>query len=97
MPKAEQILWQYLKGKQLSGYKFRRQYSVGAFIVDFYCIEAKLAIELDGDSHFEEGVAGYDQKRQRFIENLGIRVLRFTNHEIYFDLDNVLEVIKTKL
>lgn len=49
--KAESLLWQQLKGKQVAGFKFRRQYSVGKFVLDFYCAERKLAIELDGSSH----------------------------------------------
>jgi very-short-patch-repair endonuclease len=55
MTKAEFIMWQKLKGKQLEGYKFRSQYGVGQFVVDFYCTELKLAIEIDGESHFQDG------------------------------------------
>ena len=55
MPKAELILWSRLKNKRLNEYKFRRQYSVAQFVIDFYCPKLKLAIEVDGDSHFSEG------------------------------------------
>lgn len=93
MTKAEFPVWQKLKGKQLEGYKFRRQYSIGSFVIDFYCTELKLAIEIDGDSHFEEGVREYDRERQAFIESVGIRFLRFTNDEVYGNLEGVLERI----
>ena len=79
MTKAEFLLWQKLKGKQLEGVKFRSQYGVGQFVVDFYCTELKLAIEIDGESHFQDGAQEYDQERQAFIESVGIRFLRFTN------------------
>ena len=95
--KAEFIIWQKLKGKQLEGYKFRRQYGVGSFVVDFYCTELKKAIEIDGDSHFEEGAQEYDPERQAFIESVGIRFLRFTNDEVYGNLEGVLERITQEI
>ncbi len=101
MPKAEVLLWMKLKGKQLNGYKFRRQYSMGAYIVDFYCPELHLSIELDGDSHFLNNASvQYDQARQQWIESLGISVLRFTNTDVYQNMDamvlKIMEVIKSK-
>ena len=92
MPPAEVHLWQRLRQQQL-GHKFRRQYSVGTYVLDFYCVEAKLAIELDGESHYVAGAKDRDEPRQRFIERFAIRVLRFTNTEIYENLEGVLEVI----
>lgn len=97
MPRAELLLWTHLKGKQLAGLKFRRQYSVVKYIVDFYCPKLKLAIEIDGDSHFENKVELLDPKRQRYIESFGIRVLRFTNHDIYYDTEKVLKKITEAL
>lgn len=97
MTKAEFLLWQKLKGKQVEGVKFRSQYSVGWFVVDFYCTELKLAIEIDGDSHFQDGAQEYDQERQAFIESVGIRFLRFTNNEVYGNLEGVLERIIQKI
>jgi very-short-patch-repair endonuclease len=97
MTKAEFIIWQKLKGKQIEGCKFRSQYSVGKFVVDFYCTELKLAIEIDGDSHFQEGAQEYDRERQAFIESVGIRFLRFTNDEVYKNLEGVLEIISLKV
>jgi len=97
MTKAEFMLWQKLKGKQLEGVKFRSQYGVGQFVVDFYCTELKLAIEIDGDSHFQDGVQEYDQERQAFIESIGIRFLRVTNDNVYKNLEGVLERIIYKI
>jgi len=93
MPKAEQMVWYFIRNRQLGGYKFRRQYGVGKYVVDFYCPELKLALEIDGDSHFEKGAAEYDRKRQQYIESFGIRFLRFTNLDIYESMDGVAEVI----
>jgi very-short-patch-repair endonuclease len=93
MPPAEARLWSRLRARQVLGRKFRRQYSVGPFSLDFYCVEEKLAIELDGDSHFSPEARESDAQRQHFIESFGIRFLRFTNHEVYDNLDGVLEVI----
>jgi very-short-patch-repair endonuclease len=93
MPDAEVILWSRLQGRQLLGCKFRRQYSVGSFTIDFYSVEVKLGIELDGDSHFQPGAAEYDRKRQQFIESFGIRILRILITDIYENLDGVLEMI----
>ena len=64
MPKAEVILWEKLSRKQMHGYKFRRQYGVDQYILDFYCPRLKLAIEIDGDSHFVTGAEDYDKERQ---------------------------------
>jgi len=97
MPPAEIILWSRLKGRQLEGYKFRRQYSVEHFVIDFYCPELKLAVEIDGDSHYtsphpllgKEGNKGRlsDIQRQIQIEAFGIQFLRFTNREVYENLE----------
>ena len=82
-PPAEVILWQRLRGEQIAGYKFRRQFSIGAYIVDFYCPRARLVIEIDGPTHEGEEVEIYDTNRQAYIESLGIRVLRFRNEQVY--------------
>lgn len=93
MPKAEVILWAHLKNKQLHGYKFRRQYSVGPYIVDFYCPRLKLAIEIDGPTHFTKQAKRYDLQRQRYIESFGIRFLRVTNLDVYENIEGVIERI----
>jgi very-short-patch-repair endonuclease len=91
--RAETMLWNRLRGKQINNLKFRRQASVGPYVLDFYCPELKLALELDGPSHDSEEAQAYDRERQRYIEALGIRFLRFTNAEIYINLEGVLSAI----
>ena len=92
-PKAEQLIWYYLKGKHLHGFKFRRQYSVGPFVIDFYCPELRLAIEIDGDSHFQKGAEECDKRRQKYIEKHNIQFLHFNNVDVYKNIDGVLETI----
>ncbi len=91
--KTEEKLWQYLKNKYMNNLKFRRQYSFGYYIVDFYCKEKKLVIEIDGDSHFTEEGKEYDKQRSFYLESLGLKVLRFTNNEIHENFEEVLEKI----
>ena len=92
---AEATLWKFLKSKQLDGRKFRRQFSVENYILDFYCHAEKLAIELDGIYHFSAAGYQYDSERTAFLNNLGIKVIRFENCEVFNALENVLEVIKS--
>src|SRR5262249_26219551 len=93
MPSSEVLLWSKLRSRQLLGRKFRRQYSVGPYCINFYCPEIRLAIELDGDSHFTDEAKRYDRERQAWIESFGIRFLRFTNTDVSENLDGVLHVI----
>jgi very-short-patch-repair endonuclease len=74
---AEAVLWTYLQKRKLLGKKFRRQCSVGPYIVDFYCPEVGLVIELDGSPHFGPNAAEYDQQRTEYLEKAGLRVIRF--------------------
>ena len=97
MPPAEVILWSKLRGKGLQGCKFRRQYSIGPYIVDFYAPQLNLAIEIDGDSHYVDGAQQRDQVRQAFIESADVTVLRFTNYDIYDRLEGVIEKILEKI
>ncbi len=90
MPTAEVLLWNKLRNKGLSGLKFRRQYGVQKFVIDSYCPKLKLAIEVDGESHFNEAAGVRDEQRQAIIESFGITFLRFTNRDIYENLDGVL-------
>ena len=92
---AEQVLWKRLRRRQLFGYHFRCQHPIGPFIVDFACTQARLAVEVDGDSHGER--RAYDAVRTRYLEREGYRVLRFTNREVSFELDAVLEAIAVAL
>jgi len=93
MTPAEKRLWLKLRARQLLGTKWRRQYSIGPYIVDFYCPMARLAVELDGDSHFGDGAEKRDAQRQAYLEQFDIRVIRFGNHDIHHRLPMVLEAI----
>jgi very-short-patch-repair endonuclease len=89
---AESKLWWRLRGKQL-GAKFRRQHSIDAYIVDFYAPSCKLAVEVDGDSHFTAQAVGYDAQRTAHLARFGIEVLRFANTEVFENIEAVLEAI----
>lgn len=93
MPNAEILLWWKIRNRQIGGYKFRRQYGVYGYVVDFYCPKLKLAIEIDGETHITPEQLRYDQKRQKFIESLGIKFLRFCNMDVYENIEGVVEEI----
>lgn len=95
--KAEQLLWKQLKDSRFLNLKFRRQQGIGRYIVDFYCSDCKLAIEIDGDSHFEENAEEYDRIRTEFLNSEGIRVVRFTNTDVYKNMNGVLEKLKIEI
>ncbi len=88
---AEQKLWAALRYKQLEGLRFRRQHPIGRFIVDFCCVAHKLVIEVDGDSHALQ--ANYDEARTAHLQDLGYKIIRFTNDQIHHQLDAVLAEI----
>jgi very-short-patch-repair endonuclease len=90
---AENILWKYLRNRQLGGHKFRRQMVLGKFIVDFFCSESQLVIEVDGDTH--SGREGYDTQREAWLKAQGLTVIRFTNKDVAENLEAVLEIILT--
>jgi len=90
---VERILWSKLKGKQFLGHKFRRQHGIGPFIVDFYCHECKLAIEIDGATHWTGEAKEYDRRREKYIGQYGVHFLRFTNSAIAENLHGVLIAI----
>lgn len=96
MPQPERKLWFYIRNKQL-GIKFRRQHSIGKYVVDFFCCELKLAIEIDGNSHFTEQAQAYDHQRTRDLNKIGIKVLRFTNNEVNQNLEEVLVKIMNSI
>jgi very-short-patch-repair endonuclease len=91
---AEAALWALLKGKQVEGRKFRRQHSIGYYIIDFYCPLEKLAVELDGQHHFTEEGQAHDKERTRYLSTLNIRVVRFENEEVFQRPEEVLAEIK---
>ncbi len=92
---VENKLWSQLRGRQVSGVKFRRQHPIGPFIVDFCCVERDLVVELDGGQHAERNAA--DERRPRLIERSGYRVLRFWDNEVLINLYGVLERISEAL
>lgn len=77
----EKALWRTLRGRRFAGFKFRRQHTVGGHILDFYCADAKLAVELDGSQHGHPDGMHRDAEREKFLEEQGIMTLRFWNHE----------------
>ena len=93
LTRAETLLWHKLRGKRMSGYRFRRQYPIECFIVDFACLSEKLAIEIDGTSHDEEEACAYDAQRTYYLENLGWHVLRFKNDDVFDDVGEVVEAV----
>lgn len=97
---AEATLWRAIRNRNL-GYKFRRQHPINRFIIDFYCAQAKLCIELDGESHFEADQMEYDAARTEFLEYLGYKVIRFTNNDVRYTLnavvDEIARVIESRL
>lgn len=95
MTEAESYLWQHLRARQIHDLKFRRQHPVGNYILDFACIEAKLAIEVDGGQHNE--LQSLDNLRTAWLETQGWKVLRFWNNEVLQNVEGVLEVICNRL
>ncbi|GAB3666888.1 hypothetical protein GCM10028791_42710 [Echinicola sediminis] len=94
---SEKLLWNSIKNNQLGGVKFRRQHPVARFIVDFYCHYYRLAIEVDGEIHLGIEQSERDEGRTFELEELGLKVIRFTNQEVIKDLPRVLERIKKEL
>jgi very-short-patch-repair endonuclease len=91
MPDAEQVLWHHLRGRQISGLKFRRQHPFGDYILDFVCLENKLVIEVDGKQHGQQ--VGYDKNRTHELQMAGFRVLRFWDNEVLKEMESVKEKI----
>ena len=94
--KSEEMLWRELRTKKL-GVKFKRQYSLGNYVVDFYCPSSKLAIELEGSVHTTNEVCRYDSGRLKYFESLGVKSLVFWNSEVERELPEVLEMISKYL
>ena len=90
--KTEILLWKFLKGKQLHGYDFHRQKPIDEFIVDFFCFDLMLAVEIDDGSHI--GNEKYDAFRQQKLERLGISFLRFKDDDVYYNCDWVVKEIE---
>lgn len=94
---AEAKLWSLLKNSQLEDRKFRRQHSVGPYVLDFYCSSERLCIELDGIAHFTDSGYEYDTARTEYLKTLNIRVLRFENKDVFENTEGILEEIRGNL
>ena len=94
---AEAVLWKSLQRRQILGKKFRRQQSIGPYIVDFYCPECRFIVELDGASHFEFIADEYEAERTKYLKQAGMRVIRFENRLLFEALESVLETIRGEL
>ena len=92
--KSEILLWNQLKGGQMNGLRFIRQKPIGDFIVDFYCKEVGLVIELDGLSHQYNEVMDMDERKQSYLESIGLKVIRFEDEDVIRDMLNVMRVIE---
>lgn len=92
---AEVILWKSIQKKAINGFEFHRQVPIDNYIVDFYCHELKLAIEIDGISHDKK--VEYDRRRQNRLEQFGVQVVHFADEDVRNDIDSVLEVLKKEI
>ena len=90
MTKGEVLLWKHIKGEQL-GCQFRRQYSIGNYIVDFFCPKLKLIVEIDGFTHYDEKIFENDLKRQKYLEELGLTVKRYNSERVFDEMREVLD------
>lgn len=90
---AEAALWSLLGKSRLQGRKFRRQHSIGPYVVDFYCVQERLVIELDGAAHDSERRVEHDRDRTNFLAKLGLRIVRIENREVFDNPDGVLAYI----
>lgn len=91
---TEKLLWEQLRNNQMLNLHFRRQYPINSFIADFYCHKIKLIVEVDGNIHNMPENIKYDAIRTDLLNKLGIHVIRFTNHQVINDIENVISVIK---
>jgi len=92
---AERVLWRHLRLRQIGGYKFRRQRPIGPYIVDFVCLEKKLVVEVDGGQHSKQKAS--DDRRDSWLRSEGLTILRFWDHEVLTQLDDVKQVIWDEL
>jgi very-short-patch-repair endonuclease len=95
MTNAERLLWKRIRRRQIRNKRFLRQFSVGKYIIDFYCPEIRLAVEVDGDTHSSDEEIESDKNRQTEIENFGISFLRFKNEEIFRNIEKVILRLET--
>lgn len=93
---AEKILWERLRRNNL-GFKFFRQYSVEGYVMDFYCPDKRLAVEIEGSIHYLPSTQKYDKYREKYLQAFGIKFLKFTNQEIFIEIGSVISEIKSAL
>ena len=93
MTDAELLLWSKLKGKQLKGLQFYRQKIIGNYIAYFYCAKAGLVIEVDGGQHYTEAGRTADAERDRYLQSLGLRILRYSDNDVLTNITGVVESI----
>ena len=96
MTEPELNIWEFLKMKPM-GYKFRRQHPIAGYILDFYCHELRLSLEIDGGYHIQKEQKEKDNERTKYLENLGISEIRFTNEQVLNNYENVIENINSCL
>jgi|SRR3989344_1015922 len=94
---TEKKLWELVRNRRLSGHKFCRQYSIGGYILDFYCPKLRLGIELDGSQHGTEETVAYDKDREKILEASNVQIIRFWNDEIINNIEKVLEKINLEI
>ena len=90
---AEKKIWAKVRNRQISGYKFFRQYGIGQYIVDFYCPQLKLAIEIDGGQHYTEDGQAADQQREEYMKSAGVKTIRFSNSDCLKNIEGVFKQI----
>jgi very-short-patch-repair endonuclease len=94
---CEKLIWRYLRKRQMLGYKFKRQFSVDHFVIDFYCPELKLALEVDGDVHNQPEQKDYDSARQQYLEQFGITFIRISNEELLGNPNKAFDKIEGEI
>lgn len=94
---AEKLLWQHISRDKIFGLRFLRQYSVGPYILDFYCAKLRLGIEVDGEVHNEKERKLYDKDREKYLKNLDIEVIRFWNDDVLKNIRDVLKELQDKI
>ena len=94
---AEKLLWEKLRAKKINGFKFRRQHAIERFIADFYCHKAKLVVEVDGGIHKNLEIEERDKNRAAEIQKYDVKIIRFSNEEIFNNMEKVIEKIKMEL
>jgi len=97
MTKAERLLWSKIRGLQFHSLKFRRQHGIGPYIVDLYCPERLLVIEIDGDVHAQGNRKKMDCQREAYLSTLGLNIIRYPNNDVLNNLDGVLQDLENKI